>query len=80
MWFLVNYIQDLRRFIEVYTSSFFMIKMDMVVILKNVIIIIFEQYMFNHLQPFPNICENLYLMSVMSFFNWEVLKENPQSP
>jgi hypothetical protein len=25
MWFSVNYIQDLRRFIEVYTSSFFAI-------------------------------------------------------
>jgi hypothetical protein len=25
MWFLVHYIQDLRRFVEVYTSCFFAI-------------------------------------------------------
>jgi hypothetical protein len=25
--------------------------------------------MFNHLQTFPNLCENLYLMSLMLFFN-----------
>jgi hypothetical protein len=34
----------------------------MVVNFKNVIILIFEKYMFNHLQTFPNLCENLYLM------------------
>jgi len=41
---------------------FKMIQMDMVVILKIVIILIFEWYMFNHLQTFPNLCKNLYLM------------------
>jgi len=30
--------------------------------------------MFNHLQTFPNLCENYYLMQLMSFFNLEVLK------
>jgi hypothetical protein len=39
-----------------------MLQMDKVVTLKNVIILIFEQYMFNHLQTFPNLCENLYFM------------------
>jgi hypothetical protein len=34
----------------------------MVIIFKNVIILIFEQYMFDHLQTFPNLCKNLYLM------------------
>jgi hypothetical protein len=34
----------------------------MIIILKNIIIWIFEYYMFNHLQTFPNLCENLYLM------------------
>jgi len=30
--------------------------------------------MFNHLQTFPNLCENLHLMLFISFFNLEVLK------
>jgi hypothetical protein len=34
----------------------------MVVTLKNIIILIFEKYMFNHLQTFQNLYENLYLM------------------
>ncbi len=33
--------------------------------------------MFNHLQTFPNLCENLYLRWLMSFFNLEVLKRKP---
>jgi hypothetical protein len=33
--------------------------------------------MSNHLQTFPNLCENWYLMYLMSFFNLEVLKEKP---
>jgi len=33
--------------------------------------------MFNHLQTFPNLCENLYLMLLMSFFYLEVLKGKP---
>ncbi len=32
--------------------------------------------MFNPLQTFPNLCENLYL-KLMSFFNLEVLKGKP---
>jgi hypothetical protein len=36
--------------------------------------------MFNHLQTFPNTCENLYLMYLMSFSNLEGLKGNPQRP
>jgi len=39
-----------------------MIQMDMIVIIKNVIILIFEWCMFNHLQTFANLCEILYLM------------------
>jgi hypothetical protein len=31
----------------------------MVVIFKNIIILIFKKYLFNHLQTFPNVCENL---------------------
>jgi hypothetical protein len=34
----------------------------MVVTLKNIIIIIFEYYMFTLLQTFPNLCENFYFM------------------
>jgi len=34
----------------------------MVVTLKIIIIISFEKYMFNPLQTFPNLCENLYVM------------------
>jgi hypothetical protein len=45
-----------------------MIQMDMVVVLKIIIILIFEYYMFNPLQTFPNLCENLYLIQLMSFF------------
>jgi hypothetical protein len=33
--------------------------------------------MFNHLQTFPNLCENLYLMWLILSFNLEVLKEKP---
>ncbi len=33
--------------------------------------------MFNHLQTFLNLCENLYLMLLMLFFNLEVLKKKP---
>jgi hypothetical protein len=36
--------------------------------------------MFNHIQTFSNACETLYLMYLMSFFNLEALKENPQKP
>jgi hypothetical protein len=33
--------------------------------------------MFNHLQTFPNLCENLYLMLLISFKNLEVLEGKP---
>jgi hypothetical protein len=39
-----------------------MIQMDMVVIFKNDIILVFEWHMFNHIQTLPNLCENLHLM------------------
>jgi hypothetical protein len=39
-----------------------MIQIDVVVIFKNIIILIFELYIFDHLQTFPNLCENLYVM------------------
>jgi hypothetical protein len=48
--------------LQVHTIFLKMIQMDMVVTLNIIIILIFEQYMFNHLQTFPNLCENLYLM------------------
>jgi len=54
-----------------------MIQMDMIFTFKKVIILIFEYYMCNHLQTFPNLCENLYLMYLMPFFNLEVLKGKP---
>ncbi len=34
--------------------------------------------MFNHLQTFPNLCEILYLMLLMSFLNFEILKRKPK--
>jgi hypothetical protein len=34
----------------------------MVVIFKNIIILIIESYMFNHLQTFPTLCEIICLM------------------
>jgi hypothetical protein len=33
--------------------------------------------MFNNQQTFPNLCENLYLMSLMSFLNLGILKRKP---
>jgi hypothetical protein len=33
--------------------------------------------MFNPLHNFSNLCENLYLMLLMSFLNLKVLKKNP---
>ncbi len=33
--------------------------------------------MFNHLQTFPNLCENLYSMQLMSFLNLKVLRGKP---
>jgi len=58
---MAQYWQKLHS-LQVHTRLFKIIKVDMVVIFKNVIILIFEWYMFNHLQTFPNLCENLYLM------------------
>ncbi len=52
--------------------------MDMVIIFLNTIMLIFEYYMFNHLQTFPNLCENLYFMQLMSFFYFEILKGKPK--
>ncbi len=51
-----------KHSLQVHTRFFEMIQMDMVVSFKNVNILIFEWYMFNHLHSFPNLCENLYLM------------------
>jgi hypothetical protein len=34
----------------------------MVITLKNIITLIFESYMLNHLQNFPNLCEIICLM------------------
>jgi hypothetical protein len=33
--------------------------------------------MFNHLSTFPKICENLYLMQLISFFDLDILKGKP---
>ncbi len=33
--------------------------------------------MFNQLQTFPNLCENLYLILLMSFLNLKILKRKP---
>jgi hypothetical protein len=58
---MVQYQQKLHS-LQVHTRFFKMIQMDMVVTLNNIIILTFEWYMFNHLQTFPNLCENLHLM------------------
>jgi hypothetical protein len=54
-----------------------MIQMDMVVTLKNIIIIIFEYYMFIPLQIFPNLCENFVFYVIDVILNFEVLKGKP---
>jgi hypothetical protein len=36
------------------------------IIFYDVIVLIFDQYVFTHLQPFPNLSQNLYQMTLTS--------------
>jgi hypothetical protein len=58
----VIHFQQFLHSLQVHTRFIKMIQMDMVVTLKIIIIIVFELYMFNPLQTFPNLCENLNLL------------------